>query len=139
MSLSHFDLAHSGYEQDLASARSSLDEMTWAAAWSEGRAMSPEQAIEYALSAEEPPPPTASELRRTHAQEPADSLTRREREVTALVGRGYINSRIAKELGITERTVETHVSKVLRKLGLCSRTQIATWVIEQGPLWADPA
>jgi non-specific serine/threonine protein kinase len=139
MSLTRFELAHSGYEQELASARSSLDERTWAAAWSAGRAMSPEQAIEYALSpTEEPATPTASEARKPHADQPTEVLSRREREVAVLVGRGYTNRRIADELGITERTVETHVSKVLRKLGLGSRTQIAAWAIEQGPLLADP-
>jgi predicted ATPase/DNA-binding SARP family transcriptional activator/predicted RNase H-like HicB family nuclease len=51
MSLSHFDLAASGYEQDLAAVRSTLSEATFDAAWTEGRAMSPEQAIEYALEA----------------------------------------------------------------------------------------
>jgi len=138
MSLTRFELAHSGYEQHLASARSSLDEKTWAAAWAEGRFMSPDQAIEYALSAENPATPTASEPRRTHADQPTEVLRRREREVATLVGRAYTNSRIAEELRITKRTVETHVSKVLRKLGFSSRTQIAAWAIEQGPLLADP-
>ena len=138
MSLSHYELAHTDYEQHLVSARSSLDEMAWAAAWSEGRAMSPDQAIDYALSAEDPATPTASQPRRPHTDQPTDILSRREREVAVLVGRGYTNRRIAKELGITKRTVETHVSKVLRKLGLGSRTQIAAWAIEQGPLLANP-
>ena len=137
MSLSRYELVVSGYEQHLVSARSSLDEMTWAAAWSEGRAMSPEQAIDYALSAEDPATPTASEPRRTHADQPTEVLSRREREVATLVGRAYTNSRIAEELRITKRTVETHVSRVLRKLGLGSRTQIAAWVIEQELLSAD--
>jgi predicted ATPase/DNA-binding SARP family transcriptional activator/DNA-binding CsgD family transcriptional regulator len=137
MSLSHYEISHTGYEQHLASARSSLDERTWVAAWTEGRAMSSEQAIEYALSTEEPAPPTASQPRMTHADQPTEVLSRREREVAVLIGRGYTNRRIAKELGITERTVETHVSKVLRKLGLGTRTQIAAWAIERRPLLTD--
>ena len=56
ISLSRFDLVHSGYEQDLATVRSALDESTFEAAWAEGRAMSFEQAIESALEE-----PTASE------------------------------------------------------------------------------
>ena len=55
MSFSRYDLAQSGYEQDLAAVRSALDETSFDAAWAEGRAMSPEQAIEYAL--EEPMTP----------------------------------------------------------------------------------
>ncbi len=129
MSLSYFDLAHSGYEQDLASARSSLDERTWTAAWTEGRAMSPEQAIEYALSAEDTSPQAVPEPR---GAAPSDPLTRRKRKVAVLIGQGSTNRRIAEELAITERTAETHVSRILRKLGLRSRTQIAAWTIEQG-------
>ena len=49
MSLSYLDLTASGYEQDLAAVRSELDEASFDAAWTEGRAMSPEQATEHAL------------------------------------------------------------------------------------------
>ena len=49
MLLSQFDLAHSGYERDLAAVISALDEASFDAAWAEGRAMSPEQVFEYAL------------------------------------------------------------------------------------------
>jgi DNA-binding SARP family transcriptional activator len=49
MSFSHFDLAASGYEQDLATVRSALDEASFEAAWAEGRAMYPDQALEYAV------------------------------------------------------------------------------------------
>jgi non-specific serine/threonine protein kinase len=119
MSLSQFDLAHSGYERDLAHARSSLDESTWVAAWSEGRAMSPEQAIEYALSTEDTSPQAVSEPRA-----PSDPLTRREREVALLVAQGCTNRRIAQELSISEHTVENHVAHILKKLDLHSREQI---------------
>ena len=54
MALSKFDLAASGYEGDLAAVRSTLDRASFDAAWAEGRAMSPEEAIEYAL--QEPTP-----------------------------------------------------------------------------------
>jgi non-specific serine/threonine protein kinase len=138
ITLSYFDLAHSDYEARLAAARSHLDEAAWEAAWSEGQAMSPEQAIEYALSTEESAPPATSEPRSPRTDKPSDILTRREREVAILIGRGFTNRRIADELAITERTVETHVSKILRKLGFRSRTQVATWIIEQGPSVGDP-
>jgi DNA-binding NarL/FixJ family response regulator len=52
-------------------------------------------------------------------------LTPREREVLALLGRGYANKRIALELGLAEKTVKTHVSHVLAKLGVADRTQAA--------------
>jgi two-component SAPR family response regulator len=55
MSFSHFDLAASGYDQHLAAVRSALDEASFEAAWAEGRVMSPEQAIEYAVGEVEEP------------------------------------------------------------------------------------
>jgi DNA-binding NarL/FixJ family response regulator len=62
----------------------------------------------------------------------ATTLTTREREVVALVARGYSNREIADTLVISERTARTHVSNVLVKLGLASRTQAALWAIREG-------
>lgn len=59
-------------------------------------------------------------------------LSPREREVVALITRGLTNRQIADALVIGERTVHTHVANVMSKLELSSRTQIATWGIEQG-------
>jgi predicted ATPase/DNA-binding SARP family transcriptional activator/DNA-binding CsgD family transcriptional regulator len=122
--LSYFDLAHSGYEARLAAVRAQLDETAWEAAWSEGRAMSPEQAIEYALGTEEPALPAAPTLRKGPGRS-TDALTRREREIAILVARELTNRRIAEELSISEHTVATHVRNILKKLGLRSRTQIS--------------
>lgn len=58
-------------------------------------------------------------------------LTRREEEVAGLVATGLTNREIADQLFIAERTVESHVSAILRKLGFTARTQIAAWTVEQ--------
>ncbi len=58
---------------------------------------------------------------------PAPDLTPREREVLQLVGRGLANKRIALELGISEKTVKNHVSRLLAKLGVSDRTQAALY------------
>ncbi len=63
---------------------------------------------------------------------PGETLTRREREVLALIGRGYANKRIARELGIAEKTVKTHVGHVLAKLGVTDRTQAALHAVRAG-------
>ncbi len=62
--------------------------------------------------------------------EPVEPLTEREREVIALLGKGASNKDIAAELFITERTARTHVSNILGKLGLTSRTQAALYAVE---------
>jgi DNA-binding NarL/FixJ family response regulator len=64
--------------------------------------------------------------------DPRGSLTARERDVLAGVARGLSNRAIADELGITERTARTHVSNILAKLGLSSRTQAALLAVQQG-------
>jgi DNA-binding NarL/FixJ family response regulator len=60
------------------------------------------------------------------------ALTTRERDVLARVARGLPNRRIAEDLGITERTARTHVSNILAKLGLASRTQAALLAVQHG-------
>jgi DNA-binding NarL/FixJ family response regulator len=70
---------------------------------------------------------------------PDASLTEREREVLALVAHGLSNKAIADRLVITERTARTHVSNILGKLGLASRTQAALYAVEHGLAAAEPA
>jgi NarL family two-component system response regulator LiaR len=62
----------------------------------------------------------------------ADPLTEREREVLQLVARGYSNREISDELAISEATVRTHVSRILTKLNLGSRTQAALYALREG-------
>lgn len=68
-----------------------------------------------------------------------DALTPRERDVVVLVARGRTNREIGKELGVTERTARTHVSNILAKLGLASRTQAAMWAVREGLVDAEDA
>jgi non-specific serine/threonine protein kinase len=93
--------------------------------WAEGQRMSLDGAVQYARSA-----PDASEgAAATSAR--ADRLSRRELEVAAMVARGMTNRQIADVLVLAERTVEGHVERIRRKLGVRSRTQIAVWMVEQ--------
>jgi DNA-binding NarL/FixJ family response regulator len=61
-----------------------------------------------------------------------ERLTRREREVLELIANGRSNKRIAFELGISEKTVKTHVGHVLAKLGVSDRTQAALLAVRDG-------
>jgi DNA-binding NarL/FixJ family response regulator len=60
-----------------------------------------------------------------------DALTNREREVLRLIARGYAYKEIAKELFISVKTVETHVSSVLRKLQLSNRYELTRWATDR--------
>jgi DNA-binding NarL/FixJ family response regulator len=76
-------------------------------------------------------------LSATPAADPAAAMTPREIEVLRVVGAGKANKEIAAELGISERTARTHVSNILSKLGLHSRTQAALWAVSEGMVDAD--
>jgi DNA-binding NarL/FixJ family response regulator len=71
-------------------------------------------------------------LRAGSRDEPRAELTTRELDVLRLVGAGKANKEIATELLISERTARTHVSNILAKLHLESRTQAALWAVRQG-------
>ena len=60
-----------------------------------------------------------------------DTLTPRERQVLAEIASGMTNQQIARRLAVTERTVRAHVSGILAKLGLTSRTQAAVWAAKR--------
>lgn len=71
-------------------------------------------------------------LRAPQRESPVEPLTDREREVLILVAQGKANKEIARQLGIGDRTVRTHVSSILGKLGLASRTQAALYAVREG-------
>ncbi len=79
----------------------------------------------------------AERMRSRRDQPQVEALTGREEEVLRLVARGAANKEIAHQLSITERTARTHVSNILGKLGLASRTQAALWAVEHRKLDAD--
>ena len=72
----------------------------------------------------------AQRLRQRKDAEPVEPLTAREKEVLSQLAKGASNKEIAYELGITERTARTHVSNILGKLALASRTQAALYAVE---------
>ena len=71
-------------------------------------------------------PPGRVALRRLEADR-FSGLTRREREIAALIGNGGMNGEIARKLGVSRRTVETHIENILAKLRVKSRVEIAVW------------
>jgi non-specific serine/threonine protein kinase len=103
--------------------RKSLGIREVAASRKRGAAMSREGAAAFAL--DEQPPASAP------AEGELAKLTKREREVAALVAQGLTNKAIAESLVVSQRTAQGHVENILMKLGFNSRAQIATWMTQQ--------
>jgi DNA-binding NarL/FixJ family response regulator len=113
------------YAHYLDMARCKLTETGMRDEQESGRALSLEQAVEYA--------------RRSYVRIDAisgaegkfDDLTVREREVAGLVAQGKSNREIAAELVLSKRTVEKHIANILSKLGLTNRSQIVRLILEK--------
>jgi DNA-binding CsgD family transcriptional regulator/tetratricopeptide (TPR) repeat protein len=119
-------LARAAYEQSVSSARVHLGEKAFTAAWAQGRAMTPKQAL--AAQGQKPAP----KLTATVATPPTypDGLTAREVEVLRLVAKGFTDAQVAKELVLSPRTVHAHLSSIYNKLGIASRSAATRYAIE---------
>lgn len=124
------------YRPYLNSLRDKLGENRFAAAWAQGQSLSLEQAVNYALdeltvlpeafAAEDEP------RSKRAGKDQFGGLTAREREVAALIAQGKSNRAIARQLVVSVKTVEAHITRILSKLGFTSRAQIAGWAIQKG-------
>ncbi|GAC1662041.1 MAG: hypothetical protein NVS9B15_25490 [Acidobacteriaceae bacterium] len=118
------------WEHRMSELREALGD-AFMAAWDDAESWSEEVAVAYALR------PTVPELNEAALHISSDHrvesvLTVRERQVAALIAGGLTNRQIAQHLGMADRTADTHVGKILRKLNLSSRTEIAHWVVSAG-------
>jgi predicted ATPase/DNA-binding CsgD family transcriptional regulator len=129
-------LARDAYDDVLAATRAELDPATFETANHEGKALTLEQAIAFAQALSKPQQgrakTAADREQRRVARERYGGLTARERSVAALIAQGKSNREIADTLLLGERTIETHVTNILTKLGYTSRSQVASWVTEKG-------
>jgi predicted ATPase/DNA-binding CsgD family transcriptional regulator len=118
-------------ERHLAAVRAHLEEATFAFAWEAGTALSLEQVIVEALEAADP---AGGATPAPASPDPAVEfgLTAREREVLLLLAEGQSDREIGKALFISPRTVHGHVTHVLAKLGVESRTSAAAFAIRHG-------
>ena len=115
------------HDRALRAARAALPSAEFRAAFAKGRAMDPAEAVAFALGEQARPRPDAGRAG-------PGQLTRRERDVAALVARGQSNGQIAASLVISVRTVETHVQHIMDKLGCSTRAQIAAWSAARSPV-----
>jgi non-specific serine/threonine protein kinase len=107
-------------------AAANLGEGSFANTFAAGQSLSLEEAAACAMAVAEP-----RQLGPHRSAPPSDSLTRREREIVALMAAGLSNRDIADRLVITEGTTEVHAKHILSKLGFKSRTQVAAWFVQR--------
>jgi len=115
------------YDRTLEGVKASMAAGEFEQEWNSGRSLELDDAIQLALD--------AAQLAITPIRPPKksrESLTSREREVSALIARGLSNRGIATKLSIAERTAISHVEHIMNKLGLHSRAQIAAWAVRHG-------
>ena len=110
------------HNQAVTNTRTNLGPARFATAFAEGRALGPDEAVQLALTGESAP--------KAKADGPA--LSKREREVVALLARGLSNKQLADAMVVSQLTAASHVRNILRKLGLDRRGQVAAWAAEHG-------
>jgi non-specific serine/threonine protein kinase len=108
-------------EESLLHARHRLGNGRSETAWKEGWAMSQDRLLDYALGDSD-----------TETAGHGGPLSRRENEVAGLVAAGMTNRQIGERLFISSRTVDGHVERIRNRLGVRSRTEVATWAVEHG-------
>jgi predicted ATPase/class 3 adenylate cyclase/DNA-binding CsgD family transcriptional regulator len=122
-------VSRANYERSVAAGRAQLGEQTFEAAWVEGRGMTWEQA----LAAREPVTISRESLHAAVKSPPTspDGLTRRELEVLRLLAQGLADAQIAKQLVISPRTVNTHLTAIYRKIRVSSRSAATRYAHER--------
>jgi DNA-binding NarL/FixJ family response regulator len=115
------------YERTVAAIRKGLSDAEFEALRSEGNSWPQERAIDYAL--EETP---AIRQSIEHSSAPVAGLSKREIEVLRLLVEGLSDREIAEHLYISHHTAMRHVSNILRKLDVNSRTVAAAWAVRNG-------
>jgi predicted ATPase/DNA-binding CsgD family transcriptional regulator len=128
-SLTLIELYREQHQRSVSTVIAGIGPKAFDATFARGRAMTIDDGVAFAVAGTarpEPPVPAA----RT---EPRAVLTGRQLEIARLVADDLTNRQIAARLFLSERTVETHVTNILNKLGLSSRIQISRWMAESAP------
>jgi DNA-binding CsgD family transcriptional regulator len=125
-SLTLIELFRPQHEQSVSIVVQGIGQRAFDAAFARGRAMTIDEGAAFAVEHKAPPRPTPPVK-----AAPETELTRRQLEIARLVADDLTNRQIAARLFLSERTVETHVTNILNKLGLNSRTRIGRWLAEQ--------
>jgi DNA-binding CsgD family transcriptional regulator len=124
------------FEQSRSDARGAVGEQAFAVECTVGGSLTRDAIVDLAVAVSDnmtdapgtPPSIDRDAPDRTFA---AEDLTRREREVAALIARGRTNAELARALCLSERTVEAHARNIRRKFGLVTRAQLVAWAARQ--------
>jgi len=123
---------YAGYaRRSAARVRDAIGAAGFERAFAEGAACTVDQAVALALGEDSGSGDATAAASRRQGAGWSGRLTRRELEIAGLLAEGLTNREIATRLVISPRTVEAHVDHILAKLGMTSRTQVASWVAEQ--------
>jgi non-specific serine/threonine protein kinase len=127
------DLNRPQHDRSVTAIVHAIGEKAFAAAFARGRAMTIGEGVAFAAEDKHPPRPTAP-----IKAAPETELTPRQLEIARLVADDLTNRQIAARLYLSERTVETHVTNILNRLGLNSRVQLTRWLAEQPEVAHSP-
>jgi len=123
------------YASNVAEARSKLGDKAFAVAWAEGRAMTPQQALDAQSSAVTTQPDSTMQSSTSQAKSAAifpDGLTAREVEVLRLLAQGMTDAHIAEQLVISPRTVNNHLTSIYQKIQVSSRSAATRYAVDHG-------
>lgn len=118
------------YESAVKDVRRYIGEQAFETAYEKGRMMSPDQALQEQVSITSLPTTTTTSIARKMPKSKPDGLTSREVEVLRLVAQGMTNERVANQLIISPRTVDTHLTSIYGKIGVSSRSAATRYAVE---------
>jgi non-specific serine/threonine protein kinase len=124
-SLTLVELYREQHERSVSVIIRGIGQKACDAAYARGRAMTIDEGVAFAVE-DKPAPKPAPPVRSA-----SDTvLSRRQLEIARLIADDLTNRQIADRLFLSERTVETHITNILNKLGLSSRVQLSRWITE---------